>query len=118
MALPTDLSIRFRYVHNGQNVNFFRQKGTANRQGLTLTEEDLSYDHIIDSTTRDNRLALVSDPQAPLGEKMKKGLNDQVLILETKLTHRSPAFSPRQPRRLVLSRHGVFHLTPCLLRAP
>lgn len=82
MSTAAELPIRFRFVHEGQTANFLRQKGLAKRQGLTLAEESLSYDHIIDSTTRDNRVALVLDPETPIGEKMQKGMNDQVLVLE------------------------------------
>jgi hypothetical protein len=75
------LAFKFRYVRDGRVQGMFAKKGMATGQKLVLGEESLSYDAIVDSTTRDDWLFLALSPGTPLEKELAKSLNGDTLAL-------------------------------------
>jgi tetratricopeptide (TPR) repeat protein len=75
-----DKSFKFRYVIGGQPSGFLSQAGKATGQELLLGEESLSYDEIVDTTVRDDRLLLAISPKGNLGKKLSKAMINGNLV--------------------------------------
>lgn len=58
-------SFKFRFVQDGNPKGLFAKKGAITEQGLQLGDDLLLYRSVVDSTTRDDRLILVTDPRDP-----------------------------------------------------
>lgn len=83
MQLVKPFEFKFRFVQNGQPQGLGTSKGFATDTALNLNGEELAYRNIIDSSIRDNRLVLVLAPNAPLGPKTIKRVQDlRYLVLE------------------------------------
>lgn len=75
-----DKSFKFRYVIGGRSSGLLSQAGKATGQELILGEESLSYDEIVDTTVRDDRLILAIAPKRSLGKKLSKAVINRNLI--------------------------------------
>ena len=83
MPTAKDLNFKFRFVRDKNAVGLFAKKATATDRALILDKEPIDYADILDSTCRDQRIALSIAPEAILGEKTRKALRaDQLLVLE------------------------------------
>lgn len=83
MPAAKELNFRFRFVHDKNAVGLFAKKATATDRALILDKEPIDYTDILDSTCRDQRIALSIAPEATLGENTRKALcADQILVLE------------------------------------
>lgn len=80
MESLADFSFKFRYVRNGQATGLISQKGVASGHQVVLGQESLSYDGIVSTIVRDNRLLLSVSPTAQLGKKLSKALVDETVI--------------------------------------
>lgn len=83
MPATKELNFKFRFVRKKSAVGLFSKKAIATDQALFLNGEPIGYTDIIDSTRRDQRIALSLSPEATLGENTRKALQaDQMLVLE------------------------------------
>lgn len=79
-----DSTFKSKFVAGGKAKGFLSSKGAAPDSELTLGEELLPYEAVIDTTTRDNRLILVLDLDTPgLGKTVLSNLIDNATVLET-----------------------------------
>ncbi len=83
MPAAKELNFKFRFVRTKYAVGVFAKKAVATDQALILDQESIDYSDIRDSTCRDQRLAFILSPNASLGEKTRKSLQgENVLVLE------------------------------------
>jgi hypothetical protein len=83
MPAAKDLKFKFRFVRNKNAVGLFAKKAVATGKALILDQEPIDYDDIRDSTCRDQRLAFTLSPGASVGEKTRKSLHEEnLLVLE------------------------------------
>ncbi len=83
MPAAKELNYKFRFVRNKNAIGLFAKKATATDRELILAKEPIDYADIINSTCRDQRIALSIAPEATLGENTRKALQaDQILVLE------------------------------------
>jgi hypothetical protein len=83
MPATKELNLKFRFVRNNSAAGIFAKKAVATDQALILDKESIDYTNILDTTCRDQRIALSLSPEARLGEKTRKALQaNQILVLE------------------------------------
>ncbi len=83
MPAAKELNFKFRFVRNQSTVGLLAKKATATDRELILDKEPIDYTDILDSTCRDQRIALSIAPETTLGENTRKALRaDQILVLE------------------------------------
>ncbi|MCE9552427.1 MAG: hypothetical protein K8T91_03495, partial [Planctomycetes bacterium] len=59
-----ELSFKFRYLSNGQPAGFTAWRGVATPQALTLGDDTITYDRIVDRAVVDDRLILgIASPE-------------------------------------------------------
>jgi len=121
-----EITFSFRYVLKGGGTAGSFKKGKVTEHELILEKDILSYDHILDTTVRDNRLILAISPEAQPGKQLSGALIDgsavgievrkaKALELE-KFIDRvcSASEAERNRRRLVRKRKGkLFRTTSC-----
>ena len=71
-----EMKFKFRYVFKGQTTTVSTKKGKATDQELILDKNILSYDRILETTVRDNRLIFIISPEAQLDAELSKVLTD------------------------------------------
>ena len=78
------MDFKYRFVRDGSTAQFFAKKGLVTSNGLQLTDGFLPYESIVDTTTRDNRVAVVLHNGVQLDGKMGKYVDEDgdLLILE------------------------------------
>ena len=81
MQTAKNLEFKFRYVQNGQAVGLGAGKATASDHAINLNGEEISYENILDTSNRDNRLILLLAPSTPLGPKTQKRLQENRYIV-------------------------------------
>lgn len=79
----TELHFKFRFVKNGQPANLFAKKGYANETELILNGDPVPLSSVVDTTTRDNRLAMVFAEGTPLGPAISGGSEAGATVIET-----------------------------------
>jgi hypothetical protein len=81
-------AFKFRFVRNGQAIGLFTsQRGVAEERELVLGKHTLSYEEILSSTARDNRLLLTLAPTARLSDPLARlAVENSALVLETDKT--------------------------------
>lgn len=81
MQTANTLEFKFRYVQNRQAVGLTAGKATASDRAINLNGEEIDYENILDTSTRDNRLVLVLSPSTPLGPKSQKRLHENRYLI-------------------------------------
>ena len=80
-----DIDFKFRFVRDGQTINIFAKRGSADNTTLTLDQEDIPLNLITDSTTRDNRLVLTYDyTQLETPKISHSSIEPGVIVLDVK----------------------------------
>jgi len=71
-----EITFKFQYIYKGGVTIGPTKKGKATEQELILGKDILTYDHILDTTVRDNRLILAISTKAQVGKELSKALID------------------------------------------
>ncbi len=83
MSAAKELKFKFRFVINKKAVGLFAKKAVATDTALILDQEPIDYADIRDSTCRDQRLVFALSPGSSVGEKTRKSLHEEnLLVLE------------------------------------
>lgn len=76
-------TFKFHYVLGGSTVGFRATKGRVGEKVLTMGEDHLPFDRIVDTTTRGKRLVVALSPEFQAKGKMAKHVIDgRALVLE------------------------------------
>jgi hypothetical protein len=83
MTATADLPFKFKFVKNGRTQSLFPKKGTATQDSIVLGKDVLSYDDIVDTTTRDQRIVLALSSTNHLSSSLQKSLaGGSAIVLE------------------------------------
>ena len=65
MQATSDLTFRYQYLNqDGRPISWRSYQGTLTQDSIQFKNGTVGYNAVLDSTTRDNRLVLMLDPQA------------------------------------------------------
>ena len=72
---------KFNYIRNQAGYFFYTRTGLVEAEQLVLNGEPLRYEHVLDTTHRDNRLVIVVDPNAPLGKHLASARTENSCVV-------------------------------------
>jgi len=74
---------KFRYVRNGDTLGFRAKQGRLGDKELTLDDDSVSYEQVVDTATRGNRIVMALSRELYIGGKLAEHLVDgSAVVLE------------------------------------